>query len=201
MPDFLQRDQAPLRGDQWTALDQAVVQTARAILVGRRSITLIGPFGPGVEALPSDSLAGTAAGQIDLLGNAEGEAVGIEQRRYLPLPLIYKDFWVHWRELEANRQLGLPLDTGKAAAAAARRGRRLRPLIHVSAEGVSSAPATLAPDDPLFAVDGFSMALEIETDVAGTLVVSLHDPHVEQTAFALLSDLVDVARGASTMRR
>jgi uncharacterized linocin/CFP29 family protein len=119
MPDFLQRDQAPLRSDQWTALDQAVVQTARAILVGRRFITLVGPFGPGVEALPSDSLAGTTAGQIDLLGNAEGEAVGIEQRRYLPLPLIYKDFWVHWRELEANRQFGLPLDTGKAAAAAA----------------------------------------------------------------------------------
>src|SRR5919198_3588825 len=119
MPDFLQRDQAPLRGDQWTALDQAVVQTARAILVGRRFISLVGPFGPGVEALPSDSLAGTTAGQIDLLGYAEGEAVGIEQRRYLPLPLIYKDFWMHWRELEANRQLGLPLDTGKAAAAAA----------------------------------------------------------------------------------
>ena len=106
MPDFLQRDQAPLRGDQWTALDQAVVQTARAILVGRRFITLVGPFGPGVEALPSDSLAGTTAGQIDLLGNAEGEAVGIEQRRYLPLPLIYKDFWVHWRDLEASRQIG-----------------------------------------------------------------------------------------------
>ena len=95
------------------------MQTARAILVGRRFITLVGPFGPGVEALPSDSLAGATAGQIDLLGNAEGEAVGIEQRRYLPLPLIYKDFWVHWRELEANRQLGLPLDTGKAVAAAA----------------------------------------------------------------------------------
>src|SRR2546421_913357 len=119
MPDFLQRDQAPLRGDQWTALDQAVVQTARAILVGRRFITLVGPFGPGVEALPGDTLAGTTAGQIDLLGNAEGEAVGIAQRRYLPVPLIYKDFWVHWRELEAHRQLGLPLDTGKAAAAAA----------------------------------------------------------------------------------
>src|SRR5919198_2392976 len=119
MPDFLQRDQAPLTSDQWAALDRAIVQTARAILVGRRFITLVGPFGPGVEALPSDSLAGTTVGQIDLLGNAEGEVVGIEHRRYLPLPLIYKDFWVHWRELEASRQLGLPLDTGKAVAAAA----------------------------------------------------------------------------------
>lgn len=118
MADFLQRDQAPLTGDQWTMLDQAVVRTAQAILVGRRFLSLIGPFGLGVEALPTDTLAGATTGQIDLLGNAEGEAVGIEHRRYVPLPLIYKDFWVQGRDLEANRQLRLPLDTGRAAAAA-----------------------------------------------------------------------------------
>lgn len=119
MPDFLQRDQAPLSSDQWAALDRAVVATARAALVGRRFLTLVGPFGPGVEALPSETVDGAAGGQIDLLGNAEGEAVGAGARRYLPLPLVYKDFWIHWRDLEANRQFGLPLDTGKAAAAAA----------------------------------------------------------------------------------
>jgi uncharacterized linocin/CFP29 family protein len=118
MADFLQRDQAPLTSDQWTALDQAVVQTAQALVVGRRVISLLGPFGPGVEGLPSDTLAGTTMGQIDLLGNAEGEVVGVEHRRYLPLPLIYKDFWIHGRSLETNRQFGLPLDISNAAAAA-----------------------------------------------------------------------------------
>ena len=87
---------------------------------------------------------------------------------------------------------------GKQAAAAARRGKRVRPLVTVTRDGATFAPATLSPDDPLFAVDGFSMALELETDVAGRLVVSLHDPHVEQTAFALLADLVDVARERGT---
>ncbi len=81
-----------------------------------------------------------------------------------------------------------------AARAAARRGRRVRPVVTVSPEGARFAPETLRSDDPLFAVDGFSMALELETDVAGKLMVSLHDPHVEQTAFALLADLVEVAR-------
>jgi uncharacterized linocin/CFP29 family protein len=57
-------------------------------------------------------------GQIDLLGEAEGQAVGIQQRHFLPLPLLYTDFWVHWRDLEASTQLGMPLDLGKAAAAA-----------------------------------------------------------------------------------
>ncbi|MGZ3674114.1 MAG: family 1 encapsulin nanocompartment shell protein [Ktedonobacterales bacterium] len=119
MADYLQRDQSPLNTDQWRALDQMVVQTAQAILVGRRFLTLLGPFGLGVEALPTDILAGTTTAQIDLMGNVEGEAVSIERRRYVPLPLIYKDFWIQGRDLAANRQFGLPLDTSKAAAAAA----------------------------------------------------------------------------------
>jgi uncharacterized linocin/CFP29 family protein len=118
MPDFLQRDQAPLTSSQWATLDQAVVGTARSTLVGRRVISVVGPFGPGIEALPSDTLSGTGMGQIDLLGNEEGEEIGVEARRFLPLPLIYKDFWLYWRDLEASTQLGVPLNTGKAAAAA-----------------------------------------------------------------------------------
>jgi uncharacterized linocin/CFP29 family protein len=118
MADFLQRDQAPLTSGQWAALDQAVVQTAQAALVGRRFMSLVGPFGAGVEAVPTDTLAGAQAAAVDLLGNGEGEIVGVERRRYMALPLIYKDFWVHWRDLESNRQLGLPLDTSKAAGAA-----------------------------------------------------------------------------------
>lgn len=119
MADYLQRDQSPLSADQWRTLDQMVAQTAQAILVGRRFLTLTGPFGLGVEALPTDTLAGTTTAQIDLLGDAAGEAVNIERRRFVPLPLIYKDVWILGRDLEANRQFGLPLDASKAAAASA----------------------------------------------------------------------------------
>ncbi len=119
MADYLQRAQSPLNADQWRALDQMVVQTAQAILVGRRFLTLTGPFGLGVEALPTDTLTGTTTAQVDLLGDATGEAVGVERRHFVPLPLVYKDFWILGRDLEANRQFGLPLDATKAAAAAA----------------------------------------------------------------------------------
>jgi uncharacterized linocin/CFP29 family protein len=119
VPDFLQRDQAPLGVAEWAAVDQAVVRTAQSILVGRRFINLVGPFGAGVEALPTDVLAGGGGGNIDLLGNKEGEGISIGTRRFLPLPLLYKDFWVHWRDLESSRRLGVPLDLGKAASAAA----------------------------------------------------------------------------------
>jgi uncharacterized linocin/CFP29 family protein len=119
VPDYLQRDQAPLELGEWASIDQTVVRTAQSVLVGRRFITLVGPFGAGIEALPNDTLGGGGRGQVDLLGNAEGEALTIENRRFLPLPLIYKDFWIHWRDLESSRQMGVPLDVGKAAAAAA----------------------------------------------------------------------------------
>ena len=118
MADYLQRDQAPLTGAQWSVLDAAVVSTARASLVGRRFISLVGPFGPGVEALPSDTLSGTREGWVDLLGNEESEIIGVERRRFLPLPVIYKDFWLHWRDLETSRQFGTPLEIDKAAGGA-----------------------------------------------------------------------------------
>jgi len=117
VPEYLQRDQAPFGPAEWAAIDQTVVRTAQSVLVGRRFINLVGPFGPGIEALPNDLLSGGGGGRIDLLGNAEDEQLSIGNRRFLPLPLLYKDFWIHWRDLESSRVLGVPLDTGKAAAA------------------------------------------------------------------------------------
>jgi uncharacterized linocin/CFP29 family protein len=119
VPDYLQRDQAPFGPAEWAAIDQTIVRTAQSMLVGRRFISLVGPFGPGIEALPNDVLEGAGQGAIDLLGNEEGEALTTARRQFLPLPLLYKDFWLHWRDLESTRQLGVPLDVGKAAAAAA----------------------------------------------------------------------------------
>lgn len=118
MRDFLQRDQAPLTSEQWTVIDEAVVRAAQSVLIGRRIMPLVGPFGAGVEVLPSDTVRGSGQGAVDLLGEAEGPAIGIEQRRFIPLPLLYSDFWMHWRDLEASIQLGTPLDIGKMAAAA-----------------------------------------------------------------------------------
>jgi uncharacterized linocin/CFP29 family protein len=119
VPDYLQRVQAPFGPGEWAAVDQTVVRTAQLVLVGRRFINLVGPFGPGLQALPVDVLTGGGDGQVDLLGDDASRIVGIANRRLLPLPLLYKDFWLHWRDVESSRQLGVPLDVGIAAAAAA----------------------------------------------------------------------------------
>jgi homoserine dehydrogenase len=78
------------------------------------------------------------------------------------------------------------------AREATRHGMRIRPLAAIGPFGTRWAPVEVGPDDPFYAVDGFSMAIELDTDVAGKLAIALHQPHVEQTAFGLLADLVDV---------
>ena len=87
-------------------------------------------------------------------------------------------------------------ETGAAAVAAASAGARLRPLIAVERRGggvsASFAAKVVEPLDPLYAVDGFSMGLVFDTDLAGRVVVQLHDPHVDQVAYAILTDLLEI---------
>jgi homoserine dehydrogenase len=100
-----------------------------------------------------------------------------------------------------------PIDERAAdgARAALAVGDRVRPLVTISRRsgGVVAAfgPRVLRPLDPLYAVDGFSMGLVFDTDLAGRVVVQLHDPHVEQVAYAILTDLLEIGAGARTPRR
>jgi homoserine dehydrogenase len=90
---------------------------------------------------------------------------------------------------------------GENAAAMARAavalGDRVRPVVEIVRDGdrlrASFGPARLGPLDPLFAVDGFSMGAVLETDLAGRIAVQLHEPHVAQTAYAVLTDLLEIA--------
>jgi homoserine dehydrogenase len=104
-----------------------------------------------------------------------------------------------------------PIDERTAGAArdAAQSGERVRPIIElVRRDGriaASFGPRRVGPLDPLYAVDDFSMGLVFETDLAGRVVVQLHDPHVDQVAYAILTDLLEIAattrKEAGTMPR
>ena len=88
-------------------------------------------------------------------------------------------------------------DVAARAREAASRGMRIRPLAAIGPFGTRWAPVEVGPDDPFYAVDGFSMAIELDTDVAGKLAIALHHPRVEQTAFGLLADLIDIEANRS----
>ena len=52
----------------------------------------------------------------------------------------------------------------------------------------------LDPFDPLGSLDGQGNALELDTWPAGRIVITQRDGGMEKTAYALVTDLVTVAR-------
>jgi uncharacterized linocin/CFP29 family protein len=119
MFDFLWREDAPLSGEQWAQLDATVIQVARHSLVGRRFIPIYGPVGAGLQQVSDDVFTGTNLGVVNLLGDEESDQIRPSRREWISLPIIHKDFTLHWRDLETSRQFRLPLETSSAAAAAA----------------------------------------------------------------------------------
>jgi homoserine dehydrogenase len=81
--------------------------------------------------------------------------------------------------------------------AASKRGRRIRLVVRGTRRGravrVAVAPEAIALDDPL-CVSGPDAVLVLETDLMGEIAVRERGATVDQTAYALLSDLLAVAK-------
>ena len=116
--EFLDRKSAPFTEEEWHRLDEAVVSTARSLLVGRRFIDVLGPLGPGVYTMPYTVFSGRSPAGIDMAGDDDRFMVQAERRATINLPLLYKDFKIVWRDVEADRHLGIPLDVSAASVAA-----------------------------------------------------------------------------------
>jgi uncharacterized linocin/CFP29 family protein len=119
MPDFLGHAENPLREEEWARLNETVIQVARRSLVGRRILDIYGPLGAGVQTVPHDEYEGVSAGAVDIVGEQETASVFTDQRKFKTIPIIYKDFLLHWRDIEAARIHNMPLDVSAAAGAAA----------------------------------------------------------------------------------
>jgi len=119
MPDFLGHAENPLREEEWARLNETVIQVARRSLVGRRLLDLYGPLGAGVQTVPYDEYTGVSPGAVDIVGEQQTAAVFSDVRRFKTIPIIYKDFLLHWRDIEAARTHNMPLDVSAAAGAAA----------------------------------------------------------------------------------
>jgi uncharacterized linocin/CFP29 family protein len=125
MSDYLMRADAPLSEEEWAQLDHVVEHAAKALLVGRRFITLTGPLGPGTLAVPVFRIC--TGEDCDCEGEScgcgEGEcscsATHVSSRELIPIEVFENDFILSWRDVAANRQMGLGLELGPAGAAAA----------------------------------------------------------------------------------
>ncbi len=93
---------------------------------------------------------------------------------------------------------GINEETGRVVRAAVRRDRRLRQVARAYRQGGRVIGKVelqeLEVFDPLAAIRGLSNILILNTDTMRELVIAEYNPSVEQTAFALFSDLISVLR-------
>lgn len=109
--------------EDWEKMQRAVHETVERNLVGRKFVEVYGPLGTGVQCVPLDTYAIPSWASVDMLGEG-GDAIHTLKRDIAHIPLIYKDFWLYWRDIEASKKCETPLDisaaVGAAVAAAAR---------------------------------------------------------------------------------
>jgi homoserine dehydrogenase len=94
--------------------------------------------------------------------------------------------------------------TGAAVRDAVSRGRRIRLVASARRDNgrvtTRVAPEELGAEDPLGLLRGMSNALFVEIDLLGRVGITQLDGGLTQTAYALLSDLVTIARDRSALR-
>lgn len=113
---YLDRDSAPLTEEEWSLIDTAVVKAAKEVMVSRRILDIVGPLGSGAYSLPY-SFYNSSKPNVDLVGE-ESDTLQAAGRRTINLPIIFQDFKLMWRDIEADRHMGMPLDVSMAALAA-----------------------------------------------------------------------------------
>jgi uncharacterized linocin/CFP29 family protein len=117
--ELLGENENPLTPEEREQMQQMVVSTARRYLVARRFIDLFGPLGVGVQSVPLAGFKGMGACEVDFTGDAEAERITTAAREFRTLPILYKEFLLHWRDIQAARDHNLPLDLSPASIAAA----------------------------------------------------------------------------------
>jgi uncharacterized linocin/CFP29 family protein len=87
--DYLGRIDAPLSAGTWKLLDAAMIEAAKSQLAGRRLISIEGPFGFGLKAIP--------------LSDCE-IAEGIMGSPVIPVNLVTGTFFLNKRDLAAGEK-------------------------------------------------------------------------------------------------
>lgn len=106
----------PLTPNEW----QSLLMTAKAVgdsTVARRILEATAPLGAGIQTVPTETLVGITEGYCSILG-ANGQPILTGDRSSGIVPLIFKDFVIHWRDLAESRIMSQRLSTAKIAAAA-----------------------------------------------------------------------------------
>jgi homoserine dehydrogenase len=101
------------------------------------------------------------------------------------------------------KRRGIGPDTGRLAREARAAGRRLKLVVRGERDGrsvtVRVSPEDLRGDDPLAALEGLQNALILKTDLLEEIAIVQRSGGLTQTAYALLSDLITIARSVKNV--
>ena len=115
---------ATLRKDEWKQYDQAILKAAQERLIGIADLESKGLVynvanGLGKTVLEYEDIGDITAAEVNMDGasKTKGDRPNYDIK-YLPLPIISKDFQINLRALTASRNTGDALDTTMAEMAA-----------------------------------------------------------------------------------
>lgn len=120
----IQINAATLRKDEWKQMDDAVIYTAQERLVGvadlyARNLTYPIGNGLGKTVLEYEDISELTEAELTMDAVTPGQKDRVQyDLKYLPLPIVHKDFSYNVRTLNASRTTGQPLDTTTAMLAA-----------------------------------------------------------------------------------
>jgi hypothetical protein len=122
----LQTNAGTLRRDEWKQLDEALVMVSRYRLGGIQDLIdngLVYNLGNamGTTVLEWHDVSDSMSADVTMDGvtRSKGDRP-VFQYNYLPIPIIHVDYEINARVLAASRNMGNPLDTTGAEAAARR---------------------------------------------------------------------------------
>ena len=104
----------PLSPEQFAHVQAEVVREARRTLVARRFIGLFGPLGAGIESVSLERFGPDKNAELDLIGREDPDPIVPLEETYIRIPILFKDFVMHWRDVELSQKLGAPLDASRA---------------------------------------------------------------------------------------
>src|SRR5580704_9552638 len=119
--DFAQ-PASPFRADEWAQLLALTTRIGNSS-VSRKLMGKTRPLGPGLQTVRHESVVAITEG----LHTMPGENRTILENMPLDssvVPIIFKDFVVHWRDIEEARLSGISMPAAKAAVAASACARR-----------------------------------------------------------------------------
>jgi uncharacterized linocin/CFP29 family protein len=111
-------DTASLTDEEIRYIDERVVEAVRPIIVGRRLFPVFTLPHAGFITVRGYKRTDMSQARISLYGQGKNKDRSIKMPFDITVPVIHKEFTINWRDLEASRANGLPLDTQDAENAA-----------------------------------------------------------------------------------